>query len=80
MSDSRGTQNVSLGCGTLILIALIVLFFSGGGRVSDLEREVRGLRTEIRELRTLVERQSDQLRAMDKKLETLRPLPAEANP
>ena len=31
MADERRTRQVSLGCGTLILIALIVLIFSGRG-------------------------------------------------
>jgi hypothetical protein len=30
MLDEKRTQHVTLGCGTLILIALIVMFFSGG--------------------------------------------------
>ena len=37
MPDERRTQQATLGCGTLILIALIVLFFSRPG-LSDLER------------------------------------------
>lgn len=40
----------SLGCGTLILIALIVLFFSGGD-TSQLESEVASLRHEVEALR-----------------------------
>ena len=48
-------NKVSLGCGTLILIALIVLLFSNPG-ISDLEDEVNELRSEIRELNTNIER------------------------
>lgn len=39
-------QEVSLGCGTLILIALIVLIFGRSG-TRDLERQVESLRTEV---------------------------------
>ena len=30
MSDSKSDKGVQLGCGTLIVIALIVMIFSGG--------------------------------------------------
>ena len=46
-------QEVSLGCGTLILIALIVMIFAGRGN-DDLQREIEGLRTEVVELRTSI--------------------------
>ena len=55
-SDAHGRDNkVQLGCGTLILIALIVLIFSGGGRVEELEREIRGLKIEVIQLREAIE-------------------------
>jgi hypothetical protein len=41
------SDTVQLGCGTLILIALIVLIFSGGPKVGDLEREVKDLTEEV---------------------------------
>ena len=52
MSDyEENRRNVaSLGCGTLILIALIVLFFSGGD-TTQLENEVASLRQEVEALR-----------------------------
>jgi Sec-independent protein translocase protein TatA len=62
MADERRTQQVSLGCGTLILIALIVLFFSGRG-TGDIEREVRGLRSEVGELKKEVEALRGEVRA-----------------
>ena len=43
-------NKVSLGCGTLILIALIVMIFSGGNDSDGLLREVQGLRNEVRQL------------------------------
>jgi hypothetical protein len=54
-------QTVNLGCGTLTLIALIFLFFSQGG-THEIEQEVRGLRSEVAELKKSV----DGLRPKDK--------------
>lgn len=61
-------QEVSLGCGTLILIGLIVLIFGRGG-TGDLECEVRGLRTEVGELKSAVEAQTGQIKALQDMLE-----------
>ncbi|XZE45828.1 hypothetical protein SH467x_001085 [Pirellulaceae bacterium SH467] len=60
-------QEVNLGCGTLILIALIVLIFSRS-KTGDLEREIEGLRTEIRELKSAVEGQSVRLQELQSTL------------
>ena len=46
MSDSN--QPVSLGCGTLILIALIVLIFSNANK--DEEQQLRDLRSDVQAL------------------------------
>jgi Sec-independent protein translocase protein TatA len=67
MADENRTQQVSLGCGTLILIALIVLIFSGRGS-SDLEREVQGLRSEVVELRKSIEAQTSEIKELQRKL------------
>ena len=61
-------QEVSLGCGTLMLIGLIVLIFGRGG-TGDLEREVRGLRSEVGELKSAVEAQTGQIKALQNSLE-----------
>jgi hypothetical protein len=66
-------QGVSLGCGTLILIALIVLFFSRAG-TGDLEREVRALRSEIGELKKAVEAQTGQIKALQERLDKAKAL------
>jgi Sec-independent protein translocase protein TatA len=68
MADDKRTQQVSLGCGTLILIALIVLIFSGRG-TGDLEREVHGLRSEVGELKKAVEAQTGEIKLLQQKLE-----------
>ena len=57
MADDNPGQAVSLGCGTLILIALIVLLFSNRGQ-DDLKREIGRLRTEVVELRKAVDAQT----------------------
>jgi hypothetical protein len=66
-SDNR-TQQVSLGCGTLILIAVIVSMFSGRG-TDNLEREVHGLRSEVRELKKSVEAQTAEIKSLQQKLD-----------
>lgn len=68
MADDKRTQQVSLGCGTLILIALIVLIFSGRG-TGDLERVVHGLRSEVGELKKSVEAQTAEIKALQQKLD-----------
>ena len=74
MEDKR-VQHVGLGCGTLILIALIVLIF-GGGNVGDLRRDVQGLSTEVRNLKTSVDSQTEQIRVLQEKLTRLEASPA----
>ena len=55
-NEPRGSQ-VSLGCGTLILIALIVIIFSGGNDNSD---AIESLRTEIQSLEQKIDRLAEQ--------------------
>jgi hypothetical protein len=63
---ARG-QEVGLGCGTLVLIALIVWLLSGRS-VRDLEVQVFQLRSEIGKLVTAVEAQSAELRQLRDRL------------
>ncbi len=58
MADDRRSGPVSLGCGSLIVIGLIVLIFSGGGRIQDMEDEVRSMRNDINNLRVVIEEQN----------------------
>jgi len=60
-------QEVNLGCGTLILIALIVLIF-GRNSTGDLERQVRSLSSEVGELKKAVEAQTTQIKALQESL------------
>lgn len=66
--QAGGARPASLGCGTLILIALIVLIFSRGG-THDIEVEVRGLRSDVGELKKAVEAQTGQIKTLQDKLE-----------
>ncbi|MCU0721816.1 MAG: hypothetical protein MUC83_19045, partial [Pirellula sp.] len=52
----------SLGLGTLVLIALIVMIFSPGN--SDLKREIQGLRSDVSELRKLIEKQTSEIQQL----------------
>ena len=63
MSDSN--QPVSLGCGTLILIALIVLIFSNGN--DDRERQIRDLRSDVQALTEEVSKLRKAIETMDAK-------------
>ena len=63
MADSNGgnkqTTQVQLGCGTLILIALIVMIFSNAGDDDDAQREIQQLRDQV----TRIEAKLDSLNA-----------------
>ncbi len=67
MSNESGSQKASLGCGSLILIALIVMFFSQND--DDIERDLRLLRDDVAELRRVVDAQTTLLRSLERKLE-----------
>jgi hypothetical protein len=61
-------QEVSLGCGTLIVIALIVMFFGGGRNSNDLN----ALRSEIGEMKKAVDSQTGQIKALQDQLDKRR--------
>jgi hypothetical protein len=66
MANENRTQEVTLGCGTLLLIGLVVLFFSRPG-MRDVEEEIGKLRGEVRELRKAVDEQTELLKALKPK-------------
>ncbi len=47
MSDSKTNSTSQLGCGTLIIIALIVTFFSGGRDSKELRKSVNELNAKV---------------------------------
>lgn len=51
MSEGNRSDQVTLGCGSLILIALIVIIFSGG-RDKEIAKDVKELRSEVQSLQT----------------------------
>jgi hypothetical protein len=67
MTDDKRTQQATLGCGTFILIALIVLFFSRPG-IDDLEREMRSLRAEVGEVSKTLQSQTAEIKRLAEKL------------
>jgi len=68
MANNVRSQQVTLGCGTLILIALIVMFFSRPG-LGELEREMRNLRSEVAELKKAIDLQTGQITRLQDKLD-----------
>lgn len=60
-------QEVSLGCGTLILIALIVIIFGGRGD-GDAEREIRQLRDSVERLKVSVDQQTGEIAKLRQQL------------
>jgi hypothetical protein len=67
MPDDRRTQQATLGCGTLILIAIIVLIFSRPG-ISDLEKDVSKLRTDVGDLKRAIDSQTTEIRRLADKV------------
>ncbi len=75
--SSERTQTINLGCGTLILIAVIVAIFSNSG-----SKYVDSLRDDVRELKKSIDAQSQQIRGLHDMLKKREPAPkaAEAVP
>jgi len=71
MAVSKRNDPVHLGCGTLILIALIVLFFSQG-ESDELKNEVRQVGTELQQLRTAVGTLKYQVEKQTEEIKSLR--------
>ena len=56
MSDQLTSDNkVQLGCGTLIIIALIVMFFSGGRDVDKVQRQLDAMSKQLDRLEKKVD-------------------------
>jgi hypothetical protein len=54
---------VNLGCGTFIVIAIIVAMFSQSG-IDDVEDDLKDLRSEVQQLRDDIQSQTEMLRQM----------------
>ena len=62
MSDQlTGDNKVHLGCGTLIIIAIIVMIFSGGRDVDKLRRQLDDMSKQLDRLEKKVDALSKQL-------------------
>jgi hypothetical protein len=68
---AAGMRPGSLGCGTLIVIALIVLFFSHPG-IQDVDSKVSRLQTAVKELKDASDQQAKELRELRKFIEDSR--------
>lgn len=66
----RGVTPVSLGCGTLILIAIIVAIFSRAG-TQDLELEVSNLRSTVHEVKDAIDSQTNEIKQLRSTIEKL---------
>lgn len=50
MNGKPATDSVQLGCGTLIIIALIVMFFSGSRDTKDMRKQLDDLGRKVERL------------------------------
>ena len=73
MPNDNRSQKVQLGCGTLILIALIVLFFSSNGsnRNANLENEIHNLQSQIDKLQHSIDLQTTTISDVKTKVDGL---------
>jgi hypothetical protein len=66
-----GARPGTLGCGTLLLVGLIVAIFSRPG-LDELQSRVSELRSEIQELKKASEAQTGEIRELRKAIDELR--------
>jgi len=67
MTDEKAT----LGCGSLILITLIVILFSGSG-TKDLRKDISELRSELKQVQSTLEAQTQLIQSLEEKLSRVR--------
>lgn len=72
-----GTTPTSLGCGTLIVIAIIVAIFSRPG-IRNLESDVSSLLQSVHELKQAVDSQTNEIKQLQKRIESIKPMPEAA--
>ena len=61
-----GSNKVQLGCGTLIIIALIVMFLSGGNQVDDLKKNVQESTKQVIVLQDKVDRLTKEVESLQR--------------
>jgi hypothetical protein len=66
LSEDR-SQKATIGCGSLIVIALVVAIFTRGGS-QQLEQELGGLRSEMAELKGAIGEQTKEIRKLQELL------------
>jgi predicted PurR-regulated permease PerM len=66
-------QKASLGCGTLILIALIVMIFSNANRGNDsqITSQIQNLSNEVNSLKNTLRTQSESLTKIQKSIDEM---------
>jgi outer membrane murein-binding lipoprotein Lpp len=75
----ENSQKVGLGCGTFILIAIIVLIFGNAGNeelsqdIQQLRQQVSDLTSSVQQLESKLEGQSEQLKGIRQLLEAGQP-------
>lgn len=86
---SPPSQKASLGCGTLILIALIVMIFGNANRGNDaqlttqiqsLQSQINGLTSSVNSLKKNIQEQSGDLTKIQKSLDELHKRSTEVRP
>lgn len=70
------SQKASLGCGSLILIALIVLIVGNAGR-DELRQEIKTLDADVKSLQSAIQVQSLQIMELRQAIEASKPAPSE---
>ena len=68
---SAGARPATLGCGTLLLIGIVVAIFSRP-QLGDLESQMSGLRSVVEELKKASDAQTSEIRELRKAIEELR--------
>ena len=61
MTEMKSDNKVQLGCGTLIIIAIIVAIFSGGQESKELKESVDALNTKVERLEQKIDELSKRL-------------------
>jgi hypothetical protein len=74
MLTSDKAVQANLGCGSLILIALIVMVFTRGG-FGNLSDEIAGLKTRVGDLSTAVDNQAGEIKKLREALEREHSIP-----